>query len=147
MKSLFCVLLTFGLITSTRAQTNIDWLTVDAGGVPTASANYIIDATLGQPDAATLTSVNYTIIGGFWALQDLGPASGLPQLNIAHGSPGNVLLSWPSPSTGFVLQENPNLSNPAGWTNVSGSILDDGTHKSISQTAAATNRFYRLQKP
>jgi len=49
--------------------------------------------------------------------------------------------------TGFVLQENPNLSNPAGWTNVSGSILDDGTHKSIGQSAAATNRFYRLQKP
>src|SRR5260221_12427017 len=52
----------------------------------------IIDATLGQPDAATLTSANSTIVGGFWALQNLEPASGLPQLDMSSGRPGKFLL-------------------------------------------------------
>src|SRR5204862_5063550 len=123
MKQIFCLALGFALMASAAsAQSAIDWLSVDAGGTPTASANYIIDTTLGQPDAATVTSANYTIVGGFWALQDLGPASGQPRLEITHGTPGNVLLYWPSPSTGFALEENSNISNPAGWTAVIGSV-------------------------
>lgn len=147
MKHLSSLLLCITLSASARAQSAIDWLSLDAAGAATASANYIIDYTLGQPDAATLTSLNYTIVGGFWALQNLGPASGLPELHITYLSPGNVTLSWPSPSTGYVLQENTNLSNPGGWTDVVGAVGDNGTIKSITRSAPGTIRCYRLHKP
>src|SRR4051794_32156054 len=124
MKVIFCLFFGFALFASVRAQSAIDWFTMDGGGTATASADYIIDATLGQPDAAALTSANYTIVGGFWALQNFGPATGLPELHIAPGSPGNVLLSWASPSTGYALQENLSLSNPAGWSDVAGLVAD-----------------------
>src|SRR5437016_9482391 len=142
-----CLLLGFAWAGSASAQSAIDWFTADAGGAAAASANYVIDYTLGQGDAATLTSANYTIVGGFWALVDLGPASGLPQLHVTPGSPGNVLLSWPSPSTSYVLQENLNLSNPAGWTDVAGLVSDDGTLKTITRPVSGSTRYYRLRKP
>ena len=147
MKLIFHVALAFGLAVAASAQSSIDWLTVDAGGGASASANYVLDSTIGQPDAATLTSANYTIVGGFWALENLGPASGLPMLHIARATPGNVLLSWPSPSTSFVLQENLDLSNAAGWADIVGSVNDDGMLKSMTRPISGVTRFYRLRKP
>ena len=147
MKPIVYLALSFGLAASASAQSFIDWLTLDAGGAAAANANYVINNTLGQADAATLTSANYTIVGGFWALQNLGPATGLPELHIAPATPGNVLLSWPSPSASYVLQENMNLSNPGGWSDVIGAVSDNGTLKSITRPASGASRFYRLRKP
>jgi len=135
------------LAISARAQSTIDWFTLDAAGSAVASASYIINDTLGQDDAATLTSANYTIIGGFWALENLGPATDFPELHISPAPSANVLLSWPSPSPGYTLQENTNLANPGGWTDVIGPVSDDGLLKTITRPDAGTNRFYRLHKP
>src|SRR6185503_1056427 len=67
-----------GLTVSANAQTAINWFTFDGGGGAHSSAAYLANITLGQPDAGRATSANYTIIGGFWAVEDLGPASDLP---------------------------------------------------------------------
>src|SRR5258706_568150 len=51
---------------------------------------------------------------------------------------GNQLtLSWPN--SGFVLQENDNVSNPTGWTNV----VNGGTNP-VTVTMSAAHKFYRL---
>jgi hypothetical protein len=147
MKILALLLCSLAGAVTVRAQSVVDWFTMDAGGLPAASANYVINDTLGQADAATLTSANYTIVGGFWALSGLGPLTGLPVLHIAHGAPGNVFLWWPSPSAGFVLQENNDISNPAGWSNVAGLVADDGVMRSLTRPAPGVARFYRLRKP
>ena len=147
MKQFLCVVLGLGLAATVRAQTNVDWLTIDGGGSFAASANYLVNDTVGQADAATWSSVNYTIVGGFWALQNLGPSTGLPELHIAVASPGNVLLWWPSPSTGFVLQENTNITNAAGWSDVAAVVNDNGFIRSLTRPSPGTNRFYRLRHP
>jgi hypothetical protein len=63
-----------------------------------------------------------------------------PVLNIARA--GNQLtLSWTA--TGYVLQQNPNLSNPGGWSDVSG-----GASSPVIVTIPASgSTFYRLHKP
>jgi hypothetical protein len=55
---------------------------------------------------------------------------------------GNQLtLSWSL--AGFVLQENSNLNNAAGWSNVTG-----GSSSPITVTmSSVTNKYYRLVKP
>lgn len=68
-----------------------------------------------------------------------------PALNIAVG-PGSLLLYWPNPSTGFVLQETSSL-NPVRWTD--SAVLPNvvGGRKQASLTPNPDGRFFRLHKP
>jgi len=54
--------------------------------------------------------------------------------------------SWPSPSTGFSLQQALNLITPA-WNPPAESVLDNGTDKFIIVNPPTGNRFYRLFRP
>ena len=59
---------------------------------------------------------------------------------------GNVIVSWPSAATGFLLQQN---TDPTGtnWTTPPETVTDSGTTKSISFSLGSGNRFFRLVKP
>ena len=147
MKNFLLALVFVSGAASASAQSVIDWFTADAAGGSAVSANYLVNDTLGQADAVRMTSANYTIVGGFWALESVGPFSGLPELHIALATPGNVLLWWPSPSTSFVLQENTDVTNPAGWADVAAAVSDNGVIRSLTRPSAGATRFYRLRKP
>jgi N-acetylneuraminic acid mutarotase len=58
----------------------------------------------------------------------------------------SVRVRWPSPSTGYVLQEKPDLA-AADWSNVLPAATDNGTNKFITVNPTAGRRFYRLFKP
>lgn len=131
------------------AQSAIDWFTLDTGGGAQSSANYVVNFTAGQNDVGStvLNSANYRIIPGFWALEDMGPATGLPALSIAL-SGANVILSWPSPSTGFVLQHADSFNVlPAAWSDTPGVVSDNGFIKSLTLPHNLSKRFYRLRRP
>jgi hypothetical protein len=55
-----------------------------------------------------------------------------------------VVVSWPSPSTGFVLQQSTNGLSPANWSNVTSGILNVGTNQTLIVNPTNGNRFYRL---
>jgi hypothetical protein len=137
------------LALTARAQTAIDWFTLDAAGGAQSSANYVINFTAGQNDvgATETTSANYRILPGFWALEDLGPATGLPELSIVLRGP-NVILSWPSPSTGFVLQHKDSF-NPfsLAWADSPALVSDNGFIKSVTIPHNLASSFYRLRRP
>jgi hypothetical protein len=131
------------------AQSAIDWFTLDAGGGAQSSASYVVNFTVGQTDLGPtfLNSANYRIIPGFWALEDAGPATGLPELSIALAGT-RVILSWPSPSTGFILQHTDSLNVlPAPWSDTPGVVSDNGFIKSLTLPHDLTKRFYRLRRP
>jgi len=67
-------------------------------------------------------------------------------LTIQMMSSNTVAVSWPSLSTGFVLQQNTNGLGSVNWSNVTATILDNGTTKSISVSSSPASRFYRLFK-
>ena len=139
--------LTAGL--NAGAQSAIDWFTLDAGGGGHSSASYVINFTAGQTDVGTtfLNSANYRIIPGFWSLEDMGPATGLPELSIALAG-SRVILSWPSPSTGFILQHTDSLNVlPATWSDTPGVVSDDGLIKNLTLPHDLSKRFYRLRRP
>jgi len=58
-----------------------------------------------------------------------------------------VEVSWPSPSTGWTLQQNTKGVCSADWNNVTGEIQDDGTNVTFLLDQPTGNRFYRLHKP
>jgi hypothetical protein len=135
---------------SAHGQVTIDWFTLDGGGGAQASAHYLVNSTIGQTDAgpaAQVTSANYRITPGFWALEDMGPADPRPELSIrVQGN--SVVLSWPSPSAGFGLQQTESFNSmPAAWSNSAVVVSDDGVVRSVTLPLNEARRFYRLQKP
>jgi hypothetical protein len=74
-------------------------------------------------------------------------SSVLPRLAINRTATNTVVVSWPSPSTGFTLQQNTSLNPASNWSNISAGIQDNSNTKTLVVTPASGNRFYRLHKP
>src|SRR5437667_8561580 len=126
---------------------SIDWFTIDGGGGTSTGGVYQVSGTVGQPDARpTMSGGNYSVDGGFWSIIAAVQTPGAPSLSITLTSTNTVLLSWPSPSTGFALQQNTNSLASVNWSNVSATIQDNGTIKYIIVNPSSANRFYRLLK-
>ena len=123
---------------------SIDWFTIDGGGGTSTGGVYSVSGTIGQPDAGTMSGGNYTLQGGFWGVAVAIQTEGAPLLTITK-SGGNVIVSWPSSSTGFVLQENMALGT-TNWSNVLTVPSDNGTNKSVTVSPPIGNKFYRLRK-
>jgi len=132
---------------SSQAQSlSIDWFTIDSGGGTSAGGAFAVNGTIGQPsaNAQTLTGGNFSLTGGFWSLFAV-QTPGAPLLAIRLAGANTIAVSWPSPSTGFILQQNDNLNSP-NWVTAPQSVSDNGMSKFILVNPNG-NRFYRLFKP
>jgi hypothetical protein len=131
----------------TLAQSySIDWSTIGGGGGTSTGGVYSVSGTIGQPDAGgPMTGGNYSLDGGFWSLIAVVQTPGSPLLTITH-SGNSVIISWASPSTDFVLQQNSNVSNTNGWSDYVGTVSDDGTIKSVTISPPTGSRFSRLKR-
>jgi hypothetical protein len=74
-------------------------------------------------------------------VRHLGAAQNPPPRLVLTRSDKQIVLSWSG--EGFVLQENANLANPAGWTAVAGG----GTSPVTLSPGTVGGKFYRLYKP
>lgn len=126
----------------------IDWFTVDGGGGTSTGGVYAVSSTIAQPDAGgTMTGGNFSVTGGFWSLLSAVQTPGAPTLSISLTATNTALVSWPSPSTGWTLQQNTNSVSSLNWDNVTGGIQDNGFTKTFIVNPPTGSRFYRLQKP
>jgi len=128
-------------------QYSIDWYKVSGGGGTSAGGVYSVSGTIGQPDAgATLSGGNFSLDGGFWGGVTAVQTPGAPLLTITLNSQlSTVTISWPSPSTGFGLEQSDSLTAP-NWTSVGATPADNGTTRSVTISAGPGNKFYRLKK-
>ncbi|HRD05012.1 MAG TPA: hypothetical protein PK942_09835 [Verrucomicrobiota bacterium] len=142
------VLLLLGPSVSFAQSYSIDWWTIDGGGGTSTGGVFAVTGTIGQPDASStaMTGGVYSVTGGFWALQAV-QTPGAPLLSIARTATNTVAVWWPSPSTGWILQQNTNSVASVNWSNVVTTPVDDGTHKTVIISPPTGNRFYRLFKP
>jgi len=130
-----------------QAQYSIDWSTIDGGGGTSTGGVYAVTGTIGQPDAGAMSGGNFTLEGGFWGVIAAVQTPGAPLLTIFRTITNTVAVSWPSPSTGWDLQQNTNSVSSLNWSNVTAIIQDDNTTKTLIVNPPAGNRFYRLHKP
>lgn len=131
-----------------RAQNlSIDWWTVDGGGGTSTGGVYAVTGTIGQPDAGrTMTGGPFALTGGFWALLAV-QTPGAPYLSVAYTTTNTVALFWPSPSPGWVLQQNTHSVASVNWSDVTVTPVADGTNQTVIVNPPTGNRFYRLYKP
>lgn len=52
--------------TQTAESWDLSWFTWDGGGGESAGGTYVLNGTIGQPDAGTMTGGTYSLEGGFW---------------------------------------------------------------------------------
>ena len=122
----------------------IDWYKVAGGGGTSTGGVYAVSGTVGQPDAGSMSGGNYALVGGYWSLIAVLPAPGAPVLTITHTSTNTVVVSWPSPSTGFILQQNTNLVTGT-WVTAPESVVDDGITRHIVVNPPVGNLYFRLK--
>jgi hypothetical protein len=142
----FLSLLAASLVSGHAQSFSIDWHSIDGGGGTSTGGVYSISGTIGQPDAGTMSGGSYSLAGGFWAIVSALQTPSAPLLTIRLTQTNTVVISWPSPSTGFSLQQNSDL-NTATWSAPPETITDNGTNKFIIVNPPTGNRFYRLSKP
>ena len=83
------------------------------------------------------SSVDRTLVGNFLAL---------PTLSISLTAAGQILLTWPSGASGWVLQENVDFGLDQ-WAN-STSIVDlNGSNNQVTIPPLMDRRFFRLSHP
>ena len=141
---ILCLLTSAFCLQAWAQDYSIDWFKIAGGGGTSTGGVYSVFGTIGQSDASgALTGGNYSLTGGFWSLVSVVQTSGAPLLTITR-SGNSVTVSWPSPSTGWTLQQNSNLAT-TNWS-ASGGVSDDGTNKSLTITPATGNLFFRLAK-
>jgi hypothetical protein len=154
MKKTFLLTLLMGLLTpALHAQTYaIDWFKVAGGGGISAGTNggtvYSVSGTIGQQDASgAMIGGNYSLIGGFWSIISLVQSVNAPFLTITHTGSSSVVVSWPAPSTGFVLQQNANLATTNTWVTSGYTITTSGGTNSITIAPPSGHLFFRLVNP
>jgi hypothetical protein len=132
---------------SLNAQTySFDWFKVAGGGGISTGGVFTVSGTIGQHDAGgPLTGGNFSVVGGFWSLIVV-QTTGAPTLKIFLTTTNTAVVSWPSPSPNWRLQENPSPSG-SSWITPTETVNDNGTEKFIVVNPVAGSRFYRLTSP
>ena len=68
----------------------------------------------------------------------------LPSLSFSLTN-GQVMISWPTSATGFVLQQSPSLTS--GWTNSTATVTVQGNNNVIDVAPTGQWLFFRLEAP
>ena len=95
----------FLAVTSTIANYEIVWSTIDGGGGTSSGGSYTLSGTIGQPDAGEMSGGDYVLTGGFW----FGPGC-IVDLNDLAMFCSQWLQSGVIESN-FDWQDNPQLDN------------------------------------
>ena len=123
---------------------SIDWHKVAGGGGTSTGGVYSVSGTIGQPDAGVLSGGNYSLVGGFWGIIAAVQTPGAPALTITRTATNAVVVSWPYPSTGFSLQQNPDLKTTS-WTSPPQTVNSNSTLNWIVVNPPLGNLYYRLR--
>jgi hypothetical protein len=129
------------VVSAARAQYSIDWFTMDGGGGSGSAGTFLMSGTIGQPDAASGSADGVVFLGGYWS----AIAEELPILRIFRFN-GKIILAWPDPSPGFILETKADLFEPK-WNEVSIEPEIVGSEKQVMWGVPVDNHFFRLHRP
>ena len=145
--SLYVLLLLASVLAARSQNYSVDRSVISGGGGASSNAQYSVTGSIGQVGAGSLSSGgSYSVAGGFWSLISVVQSSGAPPMGITHSS-GQVVISWPTPTSGWTLQQNPNLADAGGWVTSGYPVAATNGVSSINITSATGNLFFRLAQP
>jgi hypothetical protein len=146
--SRLCVCVLFSALCSQAwGQYAIEWSTIDGGGGTSTGGVYAVSGTIGQPDAGAMSGGNFTLQGGFWGVIATVQTPGAPLLTVARSN-NAVIVTWPLPATGWVLESTNALPQVAApWPQIPPPYQTNGANLQFTETVPVGNKFYRLHKP
>lgn len=125
-----------------------NWVVTTVGGSTSGLSGFAdgvgTNALFSNPSGVAIDNSGYLFVAdsGNNTIRTTEPVVTPPLLTIARTAPTTIVISWPSPSTGFNLQQNSNLANPSGWSSFAGSINDNGTIKSATISPPTGSALY-----
>jgi IPT/TIG domain len=112
-----------------------------------ASANFTIGSsntiTATVPTGATTGTISIITSGGLATSATNFVVTTLPKVNIVSSLTNTFVISWAAPSTGFVLQQNSDLTT-TNWANMTNAVNSDGSLNQIVIPFSTGNNFFRL---
>jgi hypothetical protein len=143
------LLLALAVFTADAQGYAIDWWTVDGGGGTSTGGIYSVSGTIGQADGGEMSGGTFTLVGGFWVVVAAIQTPVRPLLSVVLSN-GGVIVSWPRPAEGWVLDEVASLvaaPGSNGWTQVAMPYVTNATQIQVTVPPPVTgNKFYRLRK-
>lgn len=126
---------------------SVDWSVIPGGGGTSTNGQYSLTGSIGQAHASSVMSGgDYSLTGGFWSLISVVQTPGAPALTITH-SANQVVISWPTPSSSWTLQQNSDLAAKDGWATSGYAVSTNNSVSSITITGPVENLFFRLYQP
>ena len=126
----------------------LDWQTTAGGGGTSSNALGRLRGTIGQPDPGTLKADNFGLVGGFWSVVATVQTAGAPYLTVGHTPTNTVVVCWPLPDAGWILQATTNLAaKPILWTEIGPPYLSNSTDLYFVEPLPVGQKYYRLHKP
>jgi hypothetical protein len=144
------VVMLVGTLAADAQSYPIDWHTIDGGGGTSTGGVYSVSGTIGQPDPGVMSGGNYTLHGGFWGILAAVQTPGAPLLSINRTHTNTIVVSWPMPADGWVLERTNTLRQVSGpWPQVPPPYQNDGGRIRVTFTnlPPGDNQFFRLHRP
>jgi hypothetical protein len=151
MKSFHCfisTLLLLGVSSAPIAAQNFTMprSAIGGGGGVSAGETFRVAGAIGEPVSGEISDSRFSLQSGFFAPSDSRPGLGI-RLGPPSGGVNTVVLFWPNPSTGYLLQQTANMSGPGGgWTNVAVPSVIVGPNKVVTLPATGGVCFFRLRR-
>jgi hypothetical protein len=131
---------------------SLDWWTVDGGGGPSTVGAYSVGGSIGRPDAGTMSGTNasgqtFALVGGFGSVIAAVQTPGAPCLTLFRTATNTVVVSWPAPAEGWVLESTnalPGISAP--WPQIPPPYQTNGANRQFTESSPTGNEFYHLRK-
>jgi endonuclease G len=141
---------TNGMANTTVVIDGTNFISASAVTFNGANATFTVNSrnqiTATVPDSATTGPISVIAPGGLaTSASNFTVTLSAPTLSIALAG-DSVIISWPSPSTGFSLQQNTDLTT-TNWTTYSGAVENDGTTRSVIIPIETGNNYFRLIHP
>ena len=134
-----------GLPGLASAQHEISWWTVDGGGGASSGGVFSLNGSIGQPEGGSMAGGTFTMNGGFWGVVGI-PTPGAPPLRITRMN-DRVVVSWPKPASGWLLEQVSALEPQVLWTTVPAALFQTNAAEIYVVVSPPNgNRFYRLRK-
>jgi hypothetical protein len=147
MKTILTGSLLFLFCLAATAQSyTIDWYKIAGGGGTSTGGTYVVNGTIGQPDASgAMTGGPFSLTGGYWSMISVVQTAGIPNLIIVPNGPNSVKILWPN-SGSYTLQQNNNLATATGWATTGYSITNGFGTNFCTVTPPTGNLFFRLKQ-
>ena len=124
---------------------SVDWYKIAGGGGTSTGSVYSVSGTIGQHDGGgPVSGGNYSLTGGFWALDLAVQTPGVPMLYISRAA-NTVAIYWQDVS-GWGLQKNTSLTAPAGWS-AAGAVTNVNGTNYLTLGSPTGTLFFRLTHP